>query len=485
MNRNNFLPHVALALVIILVAAFAGQLRRWQRQWKSQVRIMPATEKHRQPIDNIDTVRYEPRDFSAPEILVRFKPGVSEEAIQRITVGLHDRVEDEIESVPGLAAIDDLDDLNSESVAAEYRRLAEVEYAEPVFEISLPEFENARPKSEVSAEKSVSSLSPVTPGDPRFSEQWALANDGSRGGTKGADISALRAWAVTTGTDKVVVAVLDSGVDYTHSDLANNIWVRPASMAPYEDKELGTIQDMNGYNAVENSADPMDDNGHGTHCAGIIGAEGGNDIGIAGVNWKVQIMPLKFMNAGGYGTTKDAVEAINYVIDRKKAGVNVRVISASWGSTQKSRALEDVIRKAYEAGILFVAASGNASTNNDQSPHYPSSYNVGNVISVAALDRNDHLASFSNYGAKSVAIAAPGVDILSTWLGDEYEEKSGTSMATPVIAGVAALLLSKEPRLTVDELRKRILASVDPLPSLKGKVVTGGRINAAKALGSD
>ena len=167
----------------------------------------------------------------------------------------------------------------------------------------------------------------------------------------------------------------------------------------------------------------MDENGHGTHCAGIIGAEGGNDIGIAGVNWKVQIMPLKFMNAGGFGTTKDAVEAINYVIDRKKAGVNVRMISASWGSTQKSRALEEVIRKAYETDILFVAASGNATTNNDRTPHYPSSYNVPNVVSVAALDRNDQLASFSNYGVKSVAIAAPGVDILSTWLGDRVRRE--------------------------------------------------------------
>ena len=194
----------------------------------------------------------------------------------------------------------------------------------------------------------------------------------------------------------VVVAVLDSGVDYTHEDLAQNMWMRPASMDPYQDNELGTIDDLNGYNAIDSASDPMDDNGHGTHCAGIIGAEGENDLGIAGVNWKVQIMPLKFMNAGGFGTTKDAIEAINYVIDRKKAGVNVRIISASWGSTQKSRALEDVIRKAYENDILFVAAAGNASTNNDRTPHFPSSYNVPNVISVAALDRNDQLATFSN-----------------------------------------------------------------------------------------
>jgi subtilisin family serine protease len=259
------------------------------------------------------------------------------------------------------------------------------------------------------------------------------------------------------------------------------MWVRPATMAPYHDNELGTIDDLNGFNAIDSAADPMDDNGHGTHCAGIIGAEGENNIGIAGVNWKVQIMPLKFLNAGGSGSTKDAIEAINYVINRKKAGVNVRIISASWGSTQKSRALGDVIRKAYENDILFVAAAGNSSVNNDRTPHYPSSY--PNVISVAALDRNDQLASFSNFGVKSVMIGAPGVDILSTWLGNEYEEKSGTSMATPVVSGVAALILSKNPRMSVDDLSKRLMDSTDPIIALKGKTVSGGRINAAKALG--
>jgi subtilisin family serine protease len=468
MNRNNFIPHVALALVLILIAAFAGQLRRWQTEWKQRVRIIPAEEKRQTPIKSIETAPYEARNIGAPEVLVKFRAGVTDEAIERITVGLNDQVEDRIESVPGLEAIEDFDDESADLVAAQYRSLPEVEYAEPVFELSIEEV----------------GASPVTPRDPRFVEQWALFNDGTRGGTKGADISAPDAWSVTTGSDKVVVAVLDSGVDYTHSDLASNMWIRPSNIPMYEDKDLGEIQDLHGYNALENSADPMDDNGHGTHCAGIIGAEGGNDIGIAGVNWKVQIMPLKFMNAGGYGTTKDAIEAINYVIDRKKAGVNVRVISASWGSTMKSRGLEDVIRKAYEAGILFVAASGNATTNNDRTPHYPSSYNVPNVISVAALDRNDQLATFSNYGPKSVAIAAPGVDILSTWLGDEYEEKSGTSMATPVVSGVAALIAAESPKITVDDLRERILASVDPLPSLKGKIVTGGRINAAKAVGA-
>ncbi|HSE33937.1 MAG TPA: S8 family serine peptidase [Pyrinomonadaceae bacterium] len=466
MNRNNFLIHIALAVVLILVAAFAGQLRRWQHEYKARVRIMPAEEKTRRAATTAEVAEIEARALARPEVLVKFKPGISDSTIRHITAKFNDRVEDSIESVRGLNAIDDLDDADAVQTAAAYLALPEVEYAEPNYDIELDDFAS----------------NPIRPSDPRFSDQWALANDGQRGGKQGADISAMNAWSVTTGDDDIVIAVLDSGVDYNHSDLENNIWRRPANVPEFVDDTAGTIQDLQGYNAINNDADPMDDNGHGTHCAGIIGAEGGNDIGITGVNWKVRIMPLKFMNAGGYGTTKDAIEAINYVIDRKNHGVNVRVISASWGSTMRSQALEDTINKAYEAGILFVAAAGNASTDNDRRPHYPSSF--PNVIAVAALDRNDKLASFSNWGAKHVAIAAPGAEILSTWLGDEYEEKSGTSMATPVVAGVAALVAANEPRISIDDLRKRILTSVDKLDSLKSKVATGGRINAAKALGA-
>ena len=466
MNRNNFFIHLALALVLVLVAAFAGQLSRWRKQWKNQVRIVPATEK-KVPVTSEEIALGETRNFGRPEVLVKFKSGVSSEAIDALTARLRDRVEDRLENAEGWQAIDDLDNADAASIVAQYSQLPEVEYAEPNYEINLEET-NAGP------------LVPVLPHDPQFNDQWALANSGQRGGKQGADISATLAWATTTGNDKLVVAVLDTGVDYTHEDLVENMWVRPATMAPYHDNELGTIDDLNGFNAIDSAADPMDDNGHGTHCAGIIGAEGENNLGIAGVNWKVQIMPLKFLNAGGSGSTKDAIEAINYVINRKKAGVNIRIISASWGSTQKSRALGDVIRKAYENDILFVAAAGNSSVDNDRTPHYPSSY--PNVISVAALDRNDQLASFSNFGVKSVMIGAPGVDILSTWLGNEYEEKSGTSMATPVVSGVAALILAKNPRMSVEDLHKRLMDSTDPIVALKGKTVSGGRINAAKAL---
>ena len=466
MNRNNVLIHIALAVVLILVAAFAGQLRRWQKEYKTRIRIMPAEEKTRSAATTADVATIEAHALARPEVLVRFKPGIGVGTIQDITEKFNDRVEDSIESVSGLYAIDDLDDANAVQTVASYLALPEVEYAEPNYDIEADDFE----------------FNPIRPSDPRFSDQWALANDGQRGGKQGADISAMIAWSVTTGDDDVVIAVLDSGVDYNHPDLENNMWKRPANVPEYVDDTAGTVQDLQGYNAINNDADPMDENGHGTHCAGIIGAEGGNDIGITGVNWKVRIMPLKFMNKSGWGTTKDAIEAINYVIDRKNHGVNVRVISASWGSTNTSKALEDVIDKAYEAGILFVAAAGNASTDNDRRPHYPSSYK--NVVAVAAMDRNDQLASFSNWGAKHVAIAAPGAEILSTWLNDEYEEKSGTSMATPVVAGVAALVAGNEPRLSVDDLRKRLLTSVDKVDALKSKVSSGGRINAAKALGA-
>ena len=470
MNRNNLLLNIALALVIILVAAFAGQLRRWHKEWPKAARIVPGTTKQ----DDGDRTDEILRDDSSPlkqaEVLVKFRGGVSQAQIEEITTRLHDEIEDEIETVPGLLSLDDLDNGNVDSVINEYQALPEIEYAEQNFTISL---EHTGGSKHLHAE------------DPRFSDQWALANEGQNEGKAGADLSAMQAWATTTGSEEVVVAVLDSGVDYNHEDLANNIWKRPEQLQVFRDEQLGVVDDVHGYDAIENSGDPLDQNGHGTHCAGIVGAEGGNRIGIAGVNWKVKIMALKFMNAGGFGTVKDAIESINYVIARKKSGVNVRVISASWGFTQRSRALEDVIRKANDAGILFVAASGNASVDTDRRPHFPSSYKLPNIISVAALDRNDLLASFSNYGAKGVHVAAPGKEILSTWLGNDYEEHSGTSMATPVVAGVAALVLSRQPNLKVDELRALLLNSVDKLPNLNGKVSSAGRINAAKAVGGD
>ena len=471
MSRNNIWAHLTIALALVLIAAFAGGVRRWQKALR---RSSPVASRPERIPDDQESNAHEPDDTEKAEVLVRFRSGTTRETIDRITAQFHDEVEDRIESVDGLDVIEDEDGTSAADVVAQYRALPEVAYVEANSEITL-DHEDAGRKH-------------VHADDEMFFRQWGLSNAGDNGGTAGADISAMRAWVLTRGSEQVVVAVLDSGVDYTHTDLVYNIWTRPEIIKAYHDEDLTSaegIDDVHGFNVVEDDADPMDRNGHGTHCAGIIGAEGGNGIGIAGVNWNVRIMPLRFMDGDGAGTTKDAIEAINYVIDRKRAGVNVRIISASWGSTARSRALEDVIRKAFDEGILFVAAAGNASTDNDQTPHYPSSYNLGNVVSVAATNRNDQLASFSNYGAKSVHVAAPGEEILSTWLEHDFSEKKGTSMATPFVAGVAALILSQNPKMSVADLRAKLLKSVDPLPALKGKVSSGGRINAAKAVGAE
>lgn len=473
MNRNNFWIHFGIAVVIITMAAVLGQIRRWETSLKKPVSPAGSIKSAPKPVAQKRTSA-----DGEPEVLVKFRPTVNWTDIKKLAAKNNDRIEDEIESVKGLVAIDDLDNADAEIVAKQYAAMSEaVLYAEPNFKIELDDPTSFAPRRDSFEREPVESK----PNDPKFAEQWALNNPGETGKSR-ADIDALRAWAKTRGSSEIVIAVLDSGVDYKHTDLASNMWFRPDNVPQYKDDELGTFNDEYGFNATDNLSDPMDDNGHGTHCSGIIGAEGDNDEGIAGINWNVRIMPLKFLGRGGFGTTKDAIEAINYAINRKQNGVNVRIINASWGSTSYSKALEDAIRAAGENGILFVAAAGNATTDNDKRPHYPSNYNLPNVISVAATDKNDNLASFSNYGVKTVHIAAPGREILSTWLGDEYREASGTSMAAPQVAGVAGLIVASEPKISVEKLRERLLKSVDKLDSLTGKVENGGRLNAAKAL---
>jgi len=472
MNRGNIWIHVGLAVVLVSFAAVLGRIDRMV----SSLRVDHKREIERLSPRSNDT---QPRKLAtSPEVLVRFKPETTLDRIREIALLNNDRVDDEIESVKGLVVIDDLDDANADDVVKQYAALANVEYAEPNLQIRLDDpIQKDRPRDLVFRSDD------NQPNDPNFAEQWGLNNLGQNGGTARADIDALKAWQVSKGSENVVVAVLDSGVDYKHSDLAANIWTRPDSIPQYVDDERGTFDDLHGFDSADELPDPMDDNGHGTHCAGIIGAVGNNGLGIAGVNWNVRIMPLKFLGSGGSGSTEKAIEAINYAIDRKKAGVNVRVISASWGSTMYSRALEDTIRAAGDAGILFVAAAGNDGSNTDVWPHYPSSYKLPNLISVAAVDRNDALTSFSNFGLKTVDLAAPGKDILSTWPGDDFREASGTSMATPFVSGVAALIVAQSPNITVKQLRKKLLDSVDKRDDLKGKVASGGTLCSANAFG--
>lgn len=328
------------------------------------------------------------------------------------------------------------------------------------------------------------SIHGTVPNDNRFSELWGMNNSGQGGGTSDVDIDAPEAWGLTTGSNSVVVGVVDTGVLYTHPDLAQNIWVNPNEIADngVDDDGNGVVDDVHGYSALDHSGEVLDDNGHGTHCAGSIGAVGDNGRGVAGVNWQVRIMALKFLDASGFGTTAGAISAIEYAVRMKRSGVNLTVLSNSWGGGGFSQALRDAISEAEAAGILFVAAAGNSANDNDVEPTYPASYDLPNIVSVAAVDSHGNLASFSNYGSQGVDLAAPGVSILSTHLDDGYQTMSGTSMAAPHVSGVAALVLGRESNLSTAALKSRLIATVKPLDSLAGLVRAPGMVNAHNAL---
>ena len=331
------------------------------------------------------------------------------------------------------------------------------------------------------------------PNDPYFRDMWGLSSFGCSWCTANqpnASISATRAWDITTGGDDLVVAVLDTGVDLKHPDLAANIWINQLEVAGngVDDDRNGYIDDVNGWNFYDGSGEVFkaaNEDDHGTHVAGTIGAEGNNGLGVTGVAWRVKLMSLKFLGGTkGRGSTSDAVEAINYAIDMKKRGVNIRVINASWGGEGYSQSLRNAIAAAGEAGILFVAAAGNDGEDTDGGEHYPSGHSseLSNVVSVAAMNSANGLATFSNYGHTTVSVAAPGQAIMSTLPGRDYGSYSGTSMAAPFVSGVAALLFSHEPELTADQARRRIVSTSEPTASLVSKVAMSGRADAYRAL---
>ncbi|MGL6073782.1 MAG: S8 family serine peptidase [Fimbriiglobus sp.] len=310
-----------------------------------------------------------------------------------------------------------------------------------------------------------------TPDDSQYSNQGWLNR-----------VEAPAAWNTTTGTGQTIVAVLDTGVDYRHPDLAANIWTNPRELAGNgrDDDGNGFVDDLHGANFADNNGDPYDTDGHGTHVAGILGAAGNNGTGIAGVNWRTRIMPLKFIGHDG-GYTSNAVRAMDYAIAN-----GARIINASWGGPGYDPTLAAAISRSRAAGTIIVTSAGNYSSNNDQSPFYPASYSTlsDNVVSVAATDQNGNLASYSNFGAGTVTIAAPGSGIISTLPNSRYGIMSGTSMASPVIAGALALAWDANPNLSHQQLIAKLRESVDTLPSLTGKVQTGGEVNLAKLVGA-
>jgi subtilisin family serine protease len=385
----------------------------------------------------------------------------------------------------------------------------------------------------------------VTPNDPSFGSQWDLQNLGQNGGIAGADIRAPQAWAVTTGHNRVTVAVIDTGIDYDHPDLYQNVWINQAEiplsrlrnltdvdhdgLITFRDlndprnQGVGKITDVNhdgridaadilapmvldshgndtgqggwahgstqdgdtahpddliGWNFVNNTNNPFDDNGHGTHVSGTIGAVGGNGVGVTGIDWNVRIMALKFLDAGGTGSDGAAVDALSYAVRHGAA-----ISNNSWGGGGNDPALANAIATAQRAGLIFVTAAGNAGSDIDVNPSYPASYNLDNIVSVAATDNRDQLAYFSNYGSGTVDLAAPGVNILSTTPNGTYSYYSGTSMATPHVTGVLALVWDLHPGWTYRQVINQVLNTTDPLPSLQGRTVTGGRLNAAAAVG--
>ena len=310
---------------------------------------------------------------------------------------------------------------------------------------------------------------------------WGLHNSGQKDGTAGADIKAVSAWKEVTGTrEGAVIAVIDTGVDITHPDLAANIWTNPDEIPGngVDDDGNGVVDDVHGYNAADDNADVMDRSGHGTHVAGTIGAVGNNGEGVVGVNWQAQIMPVKIFDDNGRATVDGIVRGLQYAKSQGAA-----ISNNSWGS----RGYNEVLDKAFGAagGMLHVVAAGNDGRSIDFGGAYPAALGHDHILTVGATDRNDQLASFSNYGAYAVDVTAPGRDIHSTWPEGKYRTISGTSMATPHVAGAAGLLLQKYPDASPQEIKDRLIFNSDPKSNLERSSLSGGRVNLAAALEED
>lgn len=413
--------------------------------------------------------------FAPGRILVKIEDKAPADAIVSINRRYGARLEEKIPH-SRLSVVDLPEGLSVAEAIERYEASPEVEYAEPDYELRL-------------------AVNAPTPNDPSFPKMYNLYNRGQYGGTFDADIDAPEAWNATTGSATIVVAVIDTGANINHRDLKDNIWTNPDEIPGNgkDDDKNGYKDDVHGWDFYNDDSSVFDRAGqdsHGTHVAGTIAATGNNTVGVTGVNWRIKVMPLKFYIPSAKSYVSDAVEALNYAVAE-----GVKISNNSYGYYDScggcyARSLQNAIGKADQAGHLFVTAAMNGGSDyvgddNDVIHVYPASYNNSNIISVAASNDKDALASFSNYGATSVDLAAPGKRVLSTLPGNKYGYGEGTSVAAPHVTGVAALIKSRFPNLDDEKIKARILRSVDKKASLRGKVLTGGRLNAAKALGAN
>ncbi|MBA2736756.1 MAG: S8 family serine peptidase [Pyrinomonadaceae bacterium] len=400
--------------------------------------------------------QYNSKMYADGELLVKYKSEKASETASRANEQIGARIVEKFTDLKW-QRVKLPEGLSVERALARYQNMAEVESVQPNYYYHLL----------------------ATPNDPQFSSMYGLQK-----------ISAPAAWNLTVGSSDTVVAVIDTGVKYNHEDLAANMWKNPGEINGngVDDDGNGFVDDYYGYDFFYNDSDPADENGHGTHTAGTIGAVGNNALGVTGVNWNVRLMAIKIYSPLGTDTTSAMlINAYNYVRMMKTRGVNIRVTNNSYGGCNEAcdydQATKEAIDALGNAGILNVFAAGNDNANNDNTPFYPASYTSPSILSVAASTPDDLRSNFSNYGAVSVDIAAPGSSILSTHSSSlKYATLSGTSMAAPHAAGTAALLYSYNPNLSPQSLKATLMNTVDVLPQWNGVVKTGGRLNAARAL---
>lgn len=383
------------------------------------------------------------------ELLVRFHPGVSNRDKDTIIATSGARKKKDLDGDSGIEKLEVMTSHDVDTVALQLLLTAQVEFAEPNFLISKDD---------------------LTPNDVQFRDQWALRNTGQNGGQFGSDVNASGAWSTTTGSPSTVIAVVDSGIDFTHPDLVNNQWTNP---------QPSSSEDLHGWDFVENSATIKDEQGHGTAVAGIIAAEGNNFVGVAGVMWRASLMSLRVLDETGTGDIESAVQAIDYAVTH-----GAQVINVSWGTAGDSFALNDAIQRAMKRNVLVVCSAGNAGQDLSQSSYYPASFALPNLISVAATDNLDQLPSWSNFGARQVRVAAPGVDILTTRMGGGYWNVTGTSASAPIVTGIVGLMKTVRPMSNDQAVTKALADGSRKVASLANKVASGGVVSAAGALDS-